>query len=126
MKIHKNSSLTLVQRRKIKELYDAGNTSYAKLATRFCVSIKTIEKWVKRDNPEDQKSGPKNPKTVITPEYKKAVLEYRKDNPEQGPISIAFYIKKDFAFANRGTVLKILQSASLTKPKGKKNEAETA
>ena len=67
------------------------------------------------------KSGPKNPKTVITPAYEKAVLDYRKKNENHGPITIAFYLKKQFPFANRGTVLKILQTANLTKPKGKKN-----
>jgi len=125
MGLHKNAGLTVAQRRKIKESYEAGEGSYQVLADRFNVSKSTAIKWIKRKNPEDLKSGPKNPKTVITPAYKEAVLQYRKENENHGPITIAFHLKKDFSFAHRGTVLKILQTAKLTKPKGGKKEVKT-
>ena len=58
---------------------------------------------------------------MITEPYRQAVLDYRKDHPHHGPIRIAHQLKEDYPFANRGTVLKILQAQQLTKPKpGKK------
>ena len=122
MKLHKNAGLTVKQRKQVKEIYAAGGISYAKLAQRFGVSVPTIEKWVKRPSPEDLKSGPRRPKTVISDAYRKAVLDYRAEHENHGPIRIAFELKSAFAFANRGTVLKILQQARLTRPKGEKKE----
>lgn len=123
MSLHGNAGLTIAQRKKVRELYQAGGTSYEKLAMRFGVSKSTIVKWANRENPEDHKSGPKVPNTVITQQYRQAVIDYRSDNEDHGPIRIAHELKKEYPFANRGTVLKILQSANLTKPKGEKKEA---
>lgn len=121
MGLHKNSGLAVNQRRQIRVLYKAGGVSYQKLADRFGVTAKTIEKWVKRDNPEDLKSGPKQPRSVITAAYRLAIVDYRKANPYHGPIRIANALRSKFGFANRGTVLKVLQQEGLTLAKRKKN-----
>lgn len=121
---HGNSSLTIAQRRLIHELYHSGKAKKSELARRFNVNRKTIDRWVKRDSPYDKPSGPKNPHRVITPEYRQAVIEYRKSHPDHGPKTIAHYLKAEFSFANRGTILRILQQEGMTKhrPKGKKSD----
>jgi len=124
MGLHKNAGLTVNQRKQIKALYEAGGVSYKKLADRFGVTIKTIEKWVKRSSPEDFKSGPKRSRSVITPEYRAAIIQYRKANPFHGPIRIAEAIKEDFGFAKRGTVLTVLQQEGLTRPKREKKASQ--
>jgi hypothetical protein len=52
--------------------------------------------------------------TVLTNEYRQAVLNYRQENPDHGPIRIACELKGQYNFANWGTVLKILQQKRLT------------
>jgi transposase len=125
MKQHGNSSLTVAQRRLIHDLYHSGKAKKSELARRFHVNRKTIDRWVDRDSPYDKPSGPKNPRKVITPEYRQAVIDYRKTHPDHGPKTIAYYLKAEFNFANRGTILRILQQEGMTKPrpKEKKNDA---
>jgi hypothetical protein len=58
---------------------------------------------------------------VITEPYRQAVLDYRKNYHHHSPIRIAHQLKQDYPFANRDTVLKILQQKQLTTAKkGKK------
>lgn len=125
MKQHGNSSLTIAQRILIHELYHSGKAKKSELARRFNVNRKTIDRWVNRDSPYDKPSGPKEPRRVITPAYREAVIAYRKSHPDQGPKTIAYYLKAEFSFANRGTVQRILQQEGLIKrsPKEKKSDA---
>lgn len=123
MKQHGNAQLTVSQRKLIHELYHAGKAKKSELARRFNVNRKTIDRWVNRESPYDKPSGPKIPRTVITPAYRKAVIAWRKANPDHGPITIAYHLKPRFDFANRGTVQRILQQEKLSarKASGKKN-----
>ena len=125
MQQHGNSSLTIAQRKLIHQLYHTGKAKKSELARRFNVNRKTIDRWVKRDSPFDKPSGPKEPRRVITPAYRKAVIEHRKAHPDHGPKTIAYYLKAEFSFANRGTVQRILQQEGMSKrsPKEKKSDA---
>jgi len=113
-KLHKNAALSLSQRKLIRKLYLEGQT-ISSLSKRFGVNRKCSSKWAKRTSPIDKPSGPKKPKTVITDSYRSAVISHRKLNPDHGPITIAYYLKENFSFANRGTVLKILSEERLAK-----------
>jgi len=128
MKIHKNAQLTVKQRKLIQQLYRDGKAKKSELARRFNVNRKTIDRWIERDSPYDRASGPRQPRRVMTPEYRQAVIHYRQAHPDQGAVTIAFHLKADFPFANRGTVQRILQQEGLTRPvqKGeKKGRAES-
>ena len=113
-KIHENAALTISQRKLIRRLYQEG-ASISSLARRFGVNRKCAQRWAKRESPYDLPSGPKHPKSVITDEYRTAVLEHRRANPNHGAITIAFYLKDKFPFAKKGTVQKILNQAALSK-----------
>jgi transposase len=114
MTIHARAALTLLQRKEIKRLHEAEHISIRELAKRFNTTEKTIQKWIHRDSPLDKTSAPLKHSTVITPEYKAAVIGYRKEHPNHGPITIAQALENEFPQANRGTVLRILQSEELT------------
>src|SRR5215203_1678909 len=103
MKQHANAALTVAKRKQVKQLFENQQLSIAELARRFAVHRDTIRKWIGRDSPLDKVSGERK-KRVITPEYERAVIEYRKDNPNHGAIRIALAVQPQFAFANRGTV----------------------
>jgi hypothetical protein len=121
MRQHKNAALTIAQRIEIKRLYQQENKAVSQLALTYQVSEATIRKWTKRESPFDLPSTAHQLPSVITEPYRQAVLNYRKDQPHHGPIRIAHQLKEDYPFANRGTVLKILQEKQLTRPKqGKK------
>lgn len=113
MKIHANATLTIRQRQEIRCLY-LGGASIRDLAQEFHVSTKTVMRWAHRDDPHDRPCAPRKPRTTITPEYRQAVLDYRAQHPEQGPIRIAWALEERFPQAHRGTVLRILQDAKLT------------
>ncbi|MEO1258330.1 MAG: hypothetical protein AAFZ15_06020 [Bacteroidota bacterium] len=115
MKIHGNAQLTIAQRKLIHELFHSGKATKSELARRFHVNRKTIYRWVGRDDPHDRPSGPKVPRTVITPRYRDAVIAHRKSHPDHGPKTIAYYLKPEFSFANRGTVQRILRQEKLIK-----------
>ncbi len=119
MRPHSNAALTIRQRKAIRRLFSQG-VSVRTLAAQFHVSVSTIEKWAHRADPYDRSSAPKNPPTTITPEYRQAVLEFRKQNPTHGPIRIAWALEEQFPQANRGTVLRILQEAKATRPPERK------
>ena len=124
MKQHGNAQLTVAQRKLIYQLYHSGQASKSELARRFNVNRKTIDRWVNRDSPYDRPSGPKNPRKVVTPAYREAVIKYRKVHSDHGPITIAYHLKAEFHFANRGTVQRILQEEGLSQrqPKTKKGD----
>jgi transposase len=121
MRQHKNAALTIAQRIEIKRLYQQQNKAVSQLALTYQVSEATIRKWIKRESPFDLPSTAHQWPSVITGPYRQAVLNYRKDQPHHGPIRIAHQLKENYPFADRGTVLKILQQKQLTRPKqGKK------
>ena len=124
MKLHGNAQLTIAQRRLIYQLYHSGQAKKSELARRFNVNRKTIDRWVSRQSPNDKPSGPKNPRKVITPAYRKAVIEHRKAHPDHGPITIAYHLKARFSFANRGTIQRILQQAGLNKRSRKTKKSD--
>ena len=119
MKTHGNAGLTVAQRESIQKLYREGKAKKSQLAARFQVNRKTIDRWVKRSDGQDHPSGPKHPRKVVTPAYRQAVIAHRQAHPDHGPITIAFHLQKQFAFANRGTVQRILQQEKLSQAKDK-------
>jgi hypothetical protein len=124
MRLHSQAALTLKQRQEVKRLHETG-MSIRKLAQRFGVNPSTIQRWIKRDSPLDKSSAPLTPQTVITAEYRAAVIGYRMEHPHYGPIRIAQELQRHFPWANRGTVLSILQQEGLTRPPRKKRPQRT-
>lgn len=122
MKPHSNAALTIRQRQAIKCLFQEG-TSVRTLAAQFRVSVSTIEKWAHRSDPYDRSTAPKQPHTSITPEYRQAVLDYRRQNPGHGPIRIAQALEEHFPQAHRGTILRILQEAKATRKSQRRPKA---
>ena len=122
MKLHARAKLTIMQRKEIKRLHEEEKVSIRKLAERFNTSDKTIQKWVHRESPLDKSSAPLEHSTVITPEYREAVIAYRKEHPNRGPITITQALQDRFSQADRGTVLRILQSEGLTKKPAKQKK----
>jgi hypothetical protein len=121
MRQHKNAALSIAQRIEIKGLYQQENKAVSQLALTYQVSEATIRKWIKPESPFDLPSTAHHLAGVITEPYRQAVLDYRKDHPHHGPIRIAHQLKQHYPFANRGTVLKLLQQKQLTTAKkGKK------
>jgi transposase len=117
MKLHANAKLTLQQREQVRRLFHDEHVSIRKLAKRYGVNPTTIQRWTARESPLDLSAAPLQGRTTITPEYREAVLEYRSQHPGHGPIRIAFELRGQFAQAHRGTVLKILRTAQLTRPR---------
>ena len=122
---HSNAQLTVSQRRLIRKLYNTEGAKISDLARRFNVNRKTIIRWINRDSPYDKPSGPKTPRRVITQAYREAVIKHRKANPNHGPVTIAFYLKAEFSFANRGTILRILQQEGLNKRNSKAKKSQS-
>lgn len=124
--MHKNSRLTEAQRKIIQTEVRNRTSTQHQLAKRFGVSRATIQRWAHRDEVTDRRSGPKNPRRVVTAEYRQAVINYRLKHSDRGPITIAAALKEEFPFANRGTVLRILQQEQLCgtkkKVKGQKKD----
>lgn len=116
MKLHAQAALTLTQRRTVQRLHSEEKVSVRHLAQRFHVNPSTIQRWIRRDSPLDRSSAPLQPRSVITPAYREAVVVYRKEHPHHGPIRIAYALRGEFPFADRGTVLPILQQEGLTRP----------
>ena len=125
MKLHGNAQLTVAQRQLVHDLYHSGQAKKSELARRFNVNRKTIDRWTGRDNPQDRQSGPKTPKRVVTEEYRQAVVERRRANPDHGPITIAHYVQARFGFANPSSVYRILREEGLSgrAPKEKKSQS---
>ena len=125
MKLHSQAALTLKQRQQVKRLHEEG-LSIRKLAQRFGVNPTTIQRWTKRESPLDKNSAPLTNQTVVTPEYRAAVISYRMEHQNHGPIRIAQELKERFPWANRGTVLSILQQEGLTRPPKREKAQRTA
>ncbi|MBM4287820.1 MAG: helix-turn-helix domain-containing protein [Deltaproteobacteria bacterium] len=125
MKLHSQAALTLKQRQRVKRLHEEG-VSIRDLAQRLGVNPTTIQRWTKRESPLDKNSAPLTPQTVITPEYRVAVIDYRMEHQSHGPIRIAQELKERFPWANRGTVLRILQREGLTRPPKREKAPRTA
>lgn len=113
-KLHRNAALSEAQRKLVKRLYEQGD-SVSSLSRRFGVNRKTIDRWVKRTDVLDHPSGPKNPRRVVTEEYREAVIAHRAIYPDHGAVTITFHLKSRFSFANRGTVQQILTEQGLSK-----------
>jgi len=121
MQVHANAALTLKQRQEVQRLHHDEAVSIRDLAKRYGVNPSTIQRWVKRDTPLDHTSAPIAHHTVITPEYRAAVIAHRKAHAKHGPIRIAQELWHEFPWAHRGTVLRILQEEGLTRaPRGPK------
>jgi hypothetical protein len=116
MKLHAQAALTPQQRQEVRRLHEEEGISVRRLATRFHVNETTIQRWIKRENPLDLTTAPIEHHTIVTPEYRAAVIDYRLKNPNHGPIRIAQALRPRFSFANRGTVLPILQQENLIHP----------
>jgi Helix-turn-helix domain len=120
MELHSRAALTIKQRQSVKQLHDEQGISIRQLAQRFEVNPTTIQRWIKRESPLDRSTAPVNRRSVITEDYLTAVIDYRKEHPKHGPIRIAQELSGRFPWANRGTVLKILQQENLTRLPQKK------
>lgn len=118
--LHKNAALTIAQRKLLRDLYLEGH-SISALGRRFGVNRKCAQRWAKRDDPHDRKSGPNHPKRLVTEEYRQAVIVHRKANPDHGAATIAHYLKSRFVFANRGTIQQILTHYGLSQRAPKKS-----
>lgn len=123
MKLHAQAALTIKQRQEVRRLHREAHVSIRRLAQRFGVNPTTIARWVHREAPLDLSSAPGERRSVITPEYRSAVVSYRHTFPHHGPIRIAQELRREFPQAHRGTVLSILQQEGLTRPPARRGKA---
>ena len=72
--LHKRARTTEATRKEIQE----ASGSLEKLAKKFNVNWKTIQKWKQRDNTEDSKMGNGRANSVLTEEEEKIICETRK------------------------------------------------
>ncbi len=124
MKTHRNAALTIAQREEVRRLHREEGFSVRELAVRFAVNPTTVERWIRRDSPLDLTTAPRKHATVVTDEYRAAVLAYRRANPHHGPVRIAAELAEQFPIANRGTVQRILKAESLSRPRPAKKAAD--
>jgi hypothetical protein len=108
--------LTVSQRSELRRRHLQEHASYRQLSQDFKVNLTTVQRWARRDSPLDLSSAPVHHRTVISPEYRAAIIAYRQAHPRHGPIRIAWELAPDHPQANRGTVLRVLQDAGLTRP----------
>jgi len=120
MKLHKNAALSIRQRDEVRRLHIQQRVSVRKLAKRFGVNATTIQRWLHRDSSLDLSTAPIDHATVVTPDYRAAIIDHRETNPSHGPITIAEHLREQFSFAHRGTVQHILKEEGLTKPPPRK------
>ncbi len=113
-KLHANASLTIPQRLEVKRLFEIEKVPVSQLAKRFCVGESAIRKWIRRSSPEDRSSAPHRKRSVVTVDYRQAIIDYRRLHPTHGAKRIAFELLAQFPFANRGTIALILQDSGLT------------
>lgn len=116
MKLHANAALTVEQRREIQRLHQQEKVSIRRLAAHYRVNPTTIQRWVKRQSPEDR-TGKSRTKRVVTEAYRQAVIEYRQANPHHGAIRIAQALREQFPQAHRGTIGRILKDSQLSQAK---------
>ena len=121
MELHANAALTVKQREEVQRLQAQG-VSIRELAKTFRVNPSTIQRWTRRDSPLDRTAAPVRHHTVVTPEYRAAVIAHRKAYLRHGPVRIAQELQGEYPWANRGTVLRILQEEGLTRPPAKEKK----
>jgi len=112
--LHANATLTVKQRQEIRRLHREERISIRRLATPFHGTRSTIEKWARRESPNDASSAPHHPRTVITEAYRTAVLAYRREHPQHGPIRIADALRPRVPQAQRETIRRRLAHAGLS------------
>jgi transposase len=120
MSIHANAALTIKQRKEAKRLHEKEGISIRELAERFGVNKTTIQRWVHRDSALDLSPAPKRRRSGLTKSQKEAVLNYRKENPKAGAITIAFHLSKEYGYMSHATVGRFLRANGLTRPQRKK------
>lgn len=120
MRLHTNATLTIKQRQAIKRLHYEQGWSYRKLAARFGVNLTAIQRWVKRDSPLDLSTAPKTIKAGLSEEQKKAIIKYRKEEPNAGERTIAFVLSKTLGSMSHATIGRFLKAEGLTSPPVKK------
>lgn len=115
MGAHKNAALTVRQREQIHQATREGTASRRHLATRYGVSLTTVQRWAPRPDGHNRPLG--RPVGTGTPEpaYEQAVLVERIREPTHRPVRIAHELRPRFACAHRGTVLALLQAHGLTR-----------
>ncbi len=120
MKLHTKAALTQKQRIEVKRLYTTGQFSYTQLANQFATTRKTIAKWVKRQQPQDASSAPKQPARRVTEAYRQAIIAYRRVHPTHGPVRIQTELEPTHGHFAFSTVRLILKQAALSQsPKPK-------
>ena len=72
--LHLNAKTTIRVRKEIQE----SKESILKLAKKYSLNPKTIVKWKKRENLEDNKSGAKKVKSVLSELEQKSICEFRR------------------------------------------------
>lgn len=123
MKLHKNAALTPKQRQELQGLYASGQVSYPQLAQKFAVSRKTVIKWAKRDDSQDQTSAPKQHHRRVTDDYRLAVSNYRQANPTYGPVRIERQLRDQYGQFAPSTVRLIFKAAEAQKASRPKMES---
>lgn len=113
MQLHGNAKLTVKQRIALRRLYQEEGRSISSLETEFKVSKKTIQKWIHRDSPLDQKMSPSQRGTVVSEAYRQDILNYRQQHPTHGKLRIAQALSFQYPHARPSHVLRVLQKANL-------------
>jgi transposase-like protein len=72
--LHPNAKTTP----KIREEIQNSEESYAKLANKYHLNIKTVQKWKKAQSVQDGKSGPRTIKSSLSTEQQQLVCEFRR------------------------------------------------
>lgn len=123
MHYHANAALTATQRALVRELHQDG-ASQTKLARRFGVHRRTIQRWIDREDSADRSSAPKqHGHQIVTDAYRQAVLALRQAHPTYGPKRIAHELRESFPTANVATIWRILKQAGLSRRAPKKTDA---
>ena len=120
-RLHGNAALTLKQRQEVRRLFLEDHIPVAQIARRFSVHETTIRRWIPRESPKDLSTRPRHPRAVITPEYRKAVVEARRAQPELGPIRLADLLRPHFPQAKRGTISTILRQEGISRRAPRRN-----
>lgn len=123
MQHHQGAALTVRQREEIARLHREG-VKIASLARQFGVTERTARRWALAQEATDRSSAPKqHGRTIVTDEYRDAVLTLRQQNPHFGPCRIAQTMRQRFPTANSATIWRILHNAGLSRGKEKKTTA---
>ena len=123
MGTHQNAALTVRQREAVQLAAREGTASRRQLASRYGVSLTTIQRWVPRADGQNRPLGRPVGTGTPVPDYEAAVLVERIRHPGHGPVRIAHDLRPRFARAHRGTVLRLLQAHRLTRGTRPKKEA---